>query len=86
METRLYLPKEQLDAAQKILANPFFQNLLEVVKARAPAQPSVTSAPNQQIAEAFLRQGYEQALVAFLSVPYEQEPDEIIRPAYDHRD
>lgn len=83
-----YLPKEQLEAAQKLVSSEMFRAIERVLTARKPDHPGPADQPSKQAADAFLRAGYEKALDELKRIPYEfeEKPTDPTIPALDPRD
>ena len=83
-----YLPKEQLEAAQKLVSSEMFRAIERVLTARKPDHPNPVDPMSKQTADAFLRAGFEKALDDLRSIPHELEekPTNPDIPALDTRD
>lgn len=83
-----YLPKEQLESAQKLVSSEMFRAIERVLIARKPNHPDPSDPMSKQTADAFLRAGFEKALDDLRSIPHELEekPTNPDIPALDTRD
>lgn len=83
-----YLPKEQLEGAQKLTSSDIFRAIERVLIARKPNHPDPADPMSKQTADAFLRAGFEKALDELRAIPYELEekPTNPDIPALDTRD
>ena len=83
-----YLPKEQLEAAQKVTSSEIFRAIERVLQARKPEHPHPSDQMSKQTADAFIRMGYEKALDELRRIPHELEekPSDQNIPALDTRD
>ena len=83
-----YLPKEQLEAAQKLASSEMFRAIERVLTARKPNHPDPSDPMSKQTADAFLRAGFEKALDDLRAIPheFEEKPTNPDIPALDTRD
>lgn len=65
------IPDNVLQLVRTMVQHPTFKTLMTAVRARTPGRPSTDQAPSTAAQQAFLRQGFEEAIELVESIAFE---------------
>lgn len=86
-QTASVIPQEVIPLAQTMTQHPTFKTLVAAVRARTPGRSPTDAAPTTVAQQAFLRQGFEEALDLIETIAFEKAEEAAEIPAaLDPRD